>query len=82
MNPYIANTDDEVQQMLKTIGVKTIDELFIDIKPHHRPKSFNLPTGLSEYEALRHLTQLSLKNNVQLTPFIGGDTMIIMCHQL
>ncbi len=72
MNPYITNTEFEVQQMLDTIGVKSIDELFADIKPQHHPRSFNLPLGMSEYEVLRRLTGLSLRNNVYLTPFIGG----------
>ncbi len=72
MNPYITNTPDEVEAMLKVIGVKTIDDLFADIKPEHRPKSFNLPEGLSEYEVMRKVSALSLKNNVHLVPFIGG----------
>jgi len=58
--------------MLAEIGLKSIDDLFVDILPQHRPKSFNLPAGQSEYEVLNHLTKLSLKNNVYLTPFIGG----------
>ena len=72
MNPYITNTPQEVEQMLKDIGVKNIDALFADIGPLHRPKSFNLPQGLSEYEVVRYVTALSLKNNVHVTPFIGG----------
>ena len=72
MNPYITNTPQEVGQMLKSIGVESIDALFADIKPEHRPKSFDLPKGLSEYEVVRHVTALSLKNNVHVVPFIGG----------
>ncbi len=72
MNPYITNTPQEVEQMLKGIGVKNIDALFSDIAPSHRPKSFDLPQGLCEYEVVRHVTALSLKNNVHVTPFIGG----------
>ena len=72
MNPYITNTPQEVGQMLKSIGVENIDALFADIKPEHKPKSFDLPVGLSEYEVMRHVTALSLKNNVHVVPFIGG----------
>ncbi|MBI4308705.1 MAG: aminomethyl-transferring glycine dehydrogenase subunit GcvPA [Candidatus Omnitrophica bacterium] len=72
MNPYIINTTDEVRQMLAVIGVDAVDGLFTDIKPEHRPKSFDLPQGLSEYEVMRKVTGLSLKNNVALVPFIGG----------
>jgi glycine dehydrogenase subunit 1 len=72
LNPYITNTESEVKQMLSVMGLSSIDELFADIKSQHRPKSFNLPEGLSEYQVMHRLTQLSLKNNVHLKPFIGG----------
>ncbi len=58
--------------MLDVIGASSIDGLFVDIKPKHRPKSFDLPAGLSEYEVVRKVTELSLKNNVHLVPFLGG----------
>ena len=57
------------------IGVENIDALFADIKPEHRPKSFDLAPGLSEYEVMRRVTALSLKNNVHVTPFIGGGLL-------
>jgi glycine dehydrogenase subunit 1 len=72
VNPYITNTAQEVEQMLKDIGVANIDALFADISPSHRPRSFDLPQGLSEYEVVRRITALSLKNNVHVIPFIGG----------
>jgi glycine dehydrogenase subunit 1 len=72
LNPYITNTPKETAEMLKDIGVANIDALFADIRPEHRPKSFDLPKGLSEYEVMRHVTGLSLKNNVHVVPFIGG----------
>ncbi len=72
MNPYIANTPDEVQVMLQTIGIKSLDDLFSDIKPHHRPQSFNLPKGKSELEVTEHLTRLAGKNAHHLTLFVGG----------
>ena len=71
MNPYIANTPQDTQDMLRAIGVRSIDDLFVDIKPHHRPKSFNLPAGQSESETLSYIRNLSEKNAAQLIPFIG-----------
>lgn len=72
MNPYIANTPQEVQEMLKVVGVQNIDDLFVDIKPSLRPKSFDLPEGLSELEVVRRVVGMGLKNNIHLVPFIGG----------
>lgn len=71
MNPFISNTPQEVEAMLKTIGVKTIDDLFVDIKSQHKPKSFNIPEGKSEFEVLEHINQLAGKNAASLIPFIG-----------
>jgi len=59
--PYISNTDNDVQAMLKKIGVASIDDLFCDIKPRHKPKSFDLPEGKSEFEVVEHLKQLAPK---------------------
>lgn len=58
--------------MLKTIGVSSIDELFADIKRSHAPKSFNIPSGKSEFEVTEHLSRLAAKNAAGLIPFIGG----------
>lgn len=72
MNPYISNTEKEVREMLDVVGVKTLDDLFVDIKAHQRPKSFNLPQGQSEFEVIQSLKELSSKNMTHLVPFIGG----------
>ncbi|MBL8013183.1 MAG: aminomethyl-transferring glycine dehydrogenase subunit GcvPA [Candidatus Omnitrophica bacterium] len=58
--------------MLKVIGVKSIDDLFVDIKHSLRPKSFDLPEGLSELEVVRRVVSMGLKNNIHLVPFVGG----------
>ena len=71
MNPYIANTPEEVESMLQTIGVRSIDDLFVDIKSHQRPKSFHIPPGQSEFEVMSHIQRLARKNAVHLIPFIG-----------
>lgn len=72
MNPYIANTADDVRAMLGTVGARSIDDLFVDILPRHAPRSFDLPEGLSEFETVRFLNGLALQNSVGPVPFIGG----------
>ncbi len=72
MSPYIANTPKNVEEMLKVIGVASIDDLFSDIKPSLAAKSFNLPEGRSEFEVLGHMKRLAAKNSIDLIPFIGG----------
>ncbi len=58
--------------MLATIGVKSMDDLFVDIKPAQRPKSFNVPAGRSEMEIVEHIRRLAAKNRNDLVLFIGG----------
>lgn len=72
MIPYIANTPAQIDEMLKVIGVKSIDDLFQDIKPQHKPKSFDLPQGKSEFEVLEHINRLASKTSADLISFIGG----------
>ncbi len=70
--PFIPHTDEEIQQMLKVIGVDSIEALFDDIKPEMRPKSFNIPAGQSQMEVEAYFTELANKNKQNMTCFLGG----------
>jgi len=59
---FVSNREPQIQEMLKVIGVKSIDELFTAI-----PKKLILPRptdddGLSEYEGLQLMQALAEKN--------------------
>lgn len=69
---YIPHTQEEIKQMLSVIGAKSIDELFKDIPSALAPKSFNIPAPKSEFEVVRILRKLSLKNASGLVNFIGA----------
>ena len=68
---YIANTDAQRAEMLDTLGM-SMDDLFSVIGPELRPKSFNLPSGRSEMEVGRILSNLAAKNRHDLVSFLGG----------
>ena len=72
MIPYIANTPEDIKEMLRVIGVGRIDDLFRDIQPAYAPKAFNLPPGRSELEVTAWIHRLASKNASHLIPFIGG----------
>ncbi len=72
MSSFIANTAQDVDEMLKIIGKKSIDSLFSDIQPRHEPKSFNIPPGISEFEILTKFNLIAEKNNVKLVSFLGA----------
>ena len=69
--PFIANTAEQQEQMLRDIGL-TMDELFADIPAELMHKSFNLPAGLSEQEVRNYIAELAGKNSIHLTCFLGG----------
>ena len=70
--PFIPHTDAEVRQMLDRIGVKTLDDLFADIAPSMRPRSFALPEEQSEAEVMDYFTRVAKKNNTDVVSFLGA----------
>ena len=69
--PFIANTEKQQQEMLDELGM-TMDDLFADIPPELRCKSFNLPEGKSEQVVRKQLAELAGRNATGLTCFMGG----------
>ena len=59
---YIPNTQQEQAEMLATLGLSSIDELFLDIPAEHRNPPLDLPAPLSELEIQRELSALASKN--------------------
>lgn len=60
--PFIPNTDAERAEMLKAIGVDSVDALFADIPEHLRIRKLDLPDGVSELEALSRIDSLAERN--------------------
>ncbi len=61
--PYLPVTDNDRSEMLRVIGVHSVDDLFADIPTELREKAvLNLPPALSEPELMRHLRSLAAQN--------------------
>ncbi|MDI6600714.1 MAG: aminomethyl-transferring glycine dehydrogenase subunit GcvPA [Thermoanaerobacteraceae bacterium] len=72
---YIPNTDREREEMLKSIGVSSIEDLFSDIPDNVKFNSrLNLPEAMSELEVKRQMAALAESNAEaeHYTYFIGG----------
>ncbi len=69
---YVPHTDKDRQEMLQAIGVKSMGDLFRDIAPALRPKSFDIPEGKSEFEVSRFIHKLARKNATDLINFVGA----------
>ena len=72
---YIPTSPHERDDMLKTIGVKSLDDLFEAIPAKHRFPQLDLPPALTEMEAMAELSSLAQSNeNVRgdLISFLGA----------
>ena len=72
---YIPHSPKERDEMLATIGVKSLEELFEVVPAKHRFPKLNLPAALTEMEAAAELGELSLGNEnirTDLVSFLGA----------
>lgn len=71
---YIPHNQSDIKKMLKTIGVKSIDELFEDIPKESREVELNIPQGLTQLQLIRFAQGLAKKNiNVfEYISFLGA----------
>ncbi|HWD40084.1 MAG TPA: hypothetical protein VG944_14640, partial [Fimbriimonas sp.] len=74
--PYIPHTEQDRQEMLATIGVASIDDLFREIPENLRisPGSLNLPPALDEPLLMANLKELAGRNldATKLLCFLGA----------
>jgi len=72
--PYLVHSPEDRSAMLETIGVRSMEDLLVDIPQSLRLESLQLPNGLSEFETMAHVSDLASRNRVypdRLT-FRGG----------
>jgi glycine dehydrogenase subunit 1 len=71
---YFPHSDTERQEMLKTIGVKHLEDLFHDVPERFRYPKLDLPDGLSEMEVAGELESLAHANEStkDLVCFLGA----------
>lgn len=73
--PYVQHTPEDQQEMLRTIGVPSIEGLFESVPADIRlRKALGIPRGQSEYDVLRDLAALGAKNHPAgaMTSFLGA----------
>jgi glycine dehydrogenase subunit 1 len=74
--PYIPHTERDVQEMLATLGINSVDALFSEIPPNLRIKSLSgIPDGLSEMEVAHMMRERSYGNkpgSCAISCFIGA----------
>lgn len=72
MFKYFPQTPEDIQEMLKAIGVSSIDDLYADVPDSVRLKGdYDIPEAMSEVEVRKYFCQLA-KDNRELTCFAGA----------
>lgn len=71
---FIPHTKTETTQMLKSIGVKSIEELFSVVPEKYRFPKLSLPEGITEMEAMAELKEYAAVNETveDLVCFLGA----------
>jgi glycine dehydrogenase subunit 1 len=70
---FLSLTDADREEMLRAIGVSSLDELFRDVPPGVRfDRPLDVPPALAEAELQRHLEQLAAKNVLDDVSFLGA----------
>lgn len=66
---HIGPDESQVAQMLKTVGVNTLDELIVQVVPPniHLSEPMPLGEGMSEWEFATHIRELAAKNKLVRT---------------
>lgn len=74
--PYLPHTDEERQEMLVAIGVKSFEELIGHIPKEVRASSLQLNQGMSELELTSYVNSIALKNKPASAQscFLGGGS--------
>ncbi len=72
---YVPHTSEDRSEMLRTIGVSSIDELFSDVPSQVKlDRKLNLPPAMSEFELMKYMSDLAGKNTTtdRMVSFLGA----------
>ena len=59
---YIPNTDEDRREMLRALGIGSVEEIFTDIPETYRNPTLDLPPPLSELELKREIESMAADN--------------------
>ena len=72
MKNFLVHNEKTTKDMLDTIGVNSVEDLFKQIPQQARMKELNLETALCELETQRKVKALAKENNTDYAIFAGG----------
>ena len=72
MKNFLVHNDEVKAEMLKEIGLNSVEDLFSDILQEVRMRPLDLPEALSEMEVQKEIKTLASKNKTNYISFLGG----------
>ncbi|MEN9581586.1 MAG: hypothetical protein RJA70_4595 [Pseudomonadota bacterium] len=71
---YLPHTEQEIRQMLDTVGLQSVDALFAPIPEAARlGRDLSVPVALSEPQLMKHMSDLAAQNvGASMLSFLGG----------
>ena len=72
MKNFLVHNDNVKKEMLESIGLKSIEDLFSQIPTDAKMVNLDLPNALSELETQKAIKKLANKNNTDYVSFLGG----------
>lgn len=72
MQNFLANNEETREEMLKSISISSIEELFNNIPQKARTQDLNLSDALSEMQVQKEIKKLAKNNKTDVISFLGG----------
>lgn len=74
MKNFLVHNDEVKKEMLKSIGVNSVEDLFKQIPQKARMDELQLEDAISEMETQKRVKALAKKNNTDYISFLGAGT--------
>lgn len=74
MSDYIASSENELRQMLSSLGLESLDQLTAHLPEATllKPENWNVPEGMSEFEALDRMRKMASHNHIYADLYRGA----------
>lgn len=72
MNNFLAHNETTRKELMESIKVSSIEDLFSTIPKQARTEKFSLPEALDEMQTQKKVKALAKKNNTEMINFLGG----------
>ena len=75
--PYIPHTEEDIEEMLRYIGVKSVEDLYSEV-PITITSDLKIPESQDEFSVRRHLEELASENISlkDLSVFMGAGVYL------